>query len=500
MVRKIVFLLLSIALLPLSAMAQIKGMVVDADDGYGVPYANVFIPESHENIMCDGEGRFIIKRRHVASIVVSRVGYDKLTLSIPRGQDSITVKLQGANNNLAEVKIKARRRRYSRKNNPAVELMRRVIARKKETVLENRPYYSEVRYQKITLSENAVDTVKKKRKPWFIAQLEKSPFDTTKLILPIMVNEQLTKHYYRRDPKKSLDEIMASRSSGVNKIFQTGEILNTVMKEVFSDVNINNDYVRLLQYPFPSPLGKTAISFYHFYIQDTIKVGNDSCYHLLFYPANQQDFGFKGEMLITKDSDLQVKTCILNIPKKSDVNFVDNMRVLQQFERLPGGGWALTEDKMLAEVRFISLLPRMLVERNTLIKDFCFDSIPDKTLAVKASVREQPSARIRNNAYWLANRPIPLTNGEEGMDYFVYRLTKSKNFGWMSIIAKMVMENYIETSKPGNPDYFDFGPVSTIVSHNFVDGYRLRLSGRTMAALHPNLFWKGFAAYGTDCH
>ena len=500
MVRKIVFLLLSIALLPLSAMAQIKGMVVDADDGYGVPYANVFIPESHENIMCDGEGRFIIKRRHVASIVVSSVGYDKLTLSIPRGQDSITVKLHGANNNLAEVKIKARRRRYSRKNNPAVELMRRVIARKKETVLENRPYYSEVRYQKITLSENAVDTVKKKRKPWFIAQLEKSPFDTTKLILPIMVNEQLTKHYYRRDPKKSLDEIMASRSSGVNKIFQTGEILNTVMKEVFSDVNINNDYVRLLQYPFPSPLGKTAISFYHFYIQDTIKVGNDSCYHLLFYPANQQDFGFKGEMLITKDSDLQVKTCILNIPKKSDVNFVDNMRVLQQFERLPGGGWALTEDKMLAEVRFISLLPRMLVERNTLIKDFRFDSIPDKTLAVKASVREQPSARIRNNAYWLANRPIPLTNGEEGMDYFVYRLTKSKNFGWMSIIAKMVMENYIETSKPGNPDYFDFGPVSTIVSHNFVDGYRLRLSGRTMAALHPNLFWKGFAAYGTDSH
>lgn len=223
MVRKILFLLLSIALLPLSAMAQIKGMVVDADDGYGVPYANVFIPESHENIMCDGEGRFIIKRRHVASIVVSSVGYDKLTLSIPRGQDSITVKLHGANNNLAEVKIKARRRRYSRKNNPAVELMRRVIARKKETVLENRPYYSEVRYQKITLSENAVDTVKKKRKPWFIAQLEKSPFDTTKLILPIMVNEQLTKHYYRRDPKSHLTRLWPHVVLVSTKSFKQGK-------------------------------------------------------------------------------------------------------------------------------------------------------------------------------------------------------------------------------------------------------------------------------------
>ncbi|MGN1254176.1 MAG: DUF5686 family protein, partial [Prevotella sp.] len=305
---------------------------------------------------------------------------------------------------------------------------------------------------------------------------------------------------YRRDPKRDLDVIEAKRSSGVNKIFQTGDMLNTVLKEVFQDVNINNDYVRLLQYPFPSPLGRTAISFYHFYIEDTVKVDCDSCYHVLFYPANQQDFGFKGQMYITKDSAYQVKECILQIPKKSDVNFVDNMQVTQKFSKLPDGQWTLTDDDMKAEIRFTSILPRMLVVRDTKLGMYSFEPIDDKELRGKALTKEEPSARIRNDVFWRESRPIPLTQGESNMDYFVYRMTKSKNFGWMSIIARMVFENYVETGKPGSKDYFDFGPISTLISHNFVDGYRWRVSGRTMADLSPHLFWNGFAAYGTSSH
>lgn len=498
--KKIFALLLLLPLTTLTSTAQIRGVVVDADDGYGVPYANIFVPEAHENIMADGEGNFTLPHRHAAKIVVTSVGYDKQTIMLQRGQDSITVRLKPSDNNLSEVKIKARRRRYRRKNNPAVELMRRVIARKKETDLELKPYFQCRKYQKITLSENQVDTVKKKRRQWFRDHVETSPLDSSKLILPLTVNEQVTQHLYRREPKRSLDVIQATRSSGVNKVFQTGDIINTVLKEVFSDVNINDDYIRLLQYPFPSPIGRTAISFYHFFIQDTVKVEQDSCFHVLFYPANQQDFGFNGEMFITKDSDLQVKRCILQIPKRSDVNFVDNMQITQTFSKLADGQWILTDDDMVAEVRLTSLMPRMLVVRNTRLGNYSLDAIDKHLLKGKAPQREEPSARIRNDSWWDANRPLPLTKGEDGMDYFVYRLTKSKNFGWASIIAKMVFENFIETGKPGNKDYFDFGPVSTLVSHNFVDGYRFRLSGRTMADLNPHLFWKGFAARGMRSH
>ena len=499
MYRRLIGVVLSLSFF-IGASAQIRGVVVDADGGYGVPYASIFLPNLHHSITSDGEGKFVLPRHVGNSIDVSCVGYVKQHVTLTRSTDSITVRLRPQSIALAGITVKSHRKRYSRKNNPAVELMRKVIARKRETDLALKPYYSYQKYQKITLSENQVDTVKHRRKPWFRNQVEKSPIDSTKLILPLAVSEQITQHLYRRDPKRELDVIEATRSSGMHKIFQTGDMLNTVLKEVFQDIDINNDYIRLLQYPFPSPIGRTAISFYHFYIQDTVKVDRDSCFHVLFYPANQQDFGFKGQMYITRDSDLQVKECILQIPKKSDVNFVDNMQVTQKFSKLSDGQWTLSDDDMQAEISFTSILPRMLVVRVTKLGEYSFDPIDDKLLSGLAPTREQPSARIRNDMFWKESRPEPLTHGESNMDYFVYRMTKSKNFGWASIIARMVFENYVETGKPGSKDYFDFGPVSTIVSHNFVDGYRWRVSGRTMADLSPHLFWNGFAAYGASSH
>lgn len=497
--KKILSLLFALlAIIP--AVAQTTGKVVDKDDGFGVPYANIRLDDRKINIACDGDGNFTLPKNPGRHMTVSSVGYEKQTVSIP-GDNYFEIRLKVVQNDLAVVTVKGHRRRYHRKNNPAVELMKRVIAHKKETNLNLLPYYEYQKYQKITMSQDNVDTLKHKRKPWYLDHVETSPMDSTKLILPLTVDETVTKHIYRRDPKRELDVLEGQRSSGVNKIFQTGEMVNTMLKEVFQDVNINDDYIRLLQYPFPSPIGKTAISFYHYFIQDSVMFQGDSCYHVLFYPANQQDFGFKGQLYITKDSDVQVKYCELDIPKKSDVNFVDNMRVIQSFSKLPGGQWVLDRDEMTADMKLIALIPKLVVTRKTTIGNYTFaNNNPPRLLKGKASHKEEPSARIRSDEYWEYTRTMPLTRGESNMDYFVYRLTKSKNFGWAQLILKMFAENFVETSKPGHRSKFDVGPVNTIISHNFVDGYRLRLSGRTMAALNPHFFWKGFGAYGTDSH
>lgn len=496
---KKIYSLLLILMAFLPALAQTKGKVVDKNDGLGVPYANIQL-DRNRLVVCDEEGNFTLPKNPGKTMTISSVGYEKLTLDVP-SDEYFEVRIKSLETGLEGVTVKAKRRRYRRKNNPAVELMRKVIAHKKETHLELLPYYEFTKYQKITMSQSNVDTVKRKRQPWYLDHVEQSPFDSTKLILPLTVDETVTKHIYRRSPKRELDILDGQRSSGVNKIFQTGEMVNTMLKEVFQDVNINDDYIRLLQYPFPSPIGKTAVSFYHFFIQDSLVYKGDSCYEVLFYPANQQDFGFNGQLYITKDTALQVKFCELKIPKKSDVNFVDNMVIHQSFSRLPNGQWVLDRDEMTAEMKLVALLPRLVVTRKTTMGNYSFvNDNPPRLLKGKSPTREEPSARIRSDSYWEETRTMPLTRGESNMDYFVYRLTKSKNFGWLQLGLKMIAENFVETSKPGHRSKFDIGPVNTIVSHNFVDGYRLRLSGRTMAALNPHFFWKGFGAYGTDSH
>ena len=130
--------------------------------------------------------------------------------------------------------------------------------------------------------------------------------------------------------KTEREIVMGQKTEGINKVIQTGEIINTLLKDIFTDVDIYDDYVRLLQYPFTSPIGKTAISFYRYYIQDTVYVDRDLCYHINFIPNNQQDFGFRGDLYVLADSTLHVKKCTMTIPARSDVNFVENMKIEQE--------------------------------------------------------------------------------------------------------------------------------------------------------------------------
>ena len=46
-------------------------------------------------------------------------------------------------------------------------------------------------------------------------------------------------------------------STGVNELFATGDMLSTVLKDVFTDVNIYDNDIRLLQYPFISPISSS---------------------------------------------------------------------------------------------------------------------------------------------------------------------------------------------------------------------------------------------------
>ena len=107
---------------------------------------------------------------------------------------------------LKEVTVKSKRQRYSRKNNPAVELMRKVVAAKKRTDLSNHDYYQYNKYQKLTLAMNditpaAIDSAGKLgKKQWLLNQVEVCPYNN-KLILPISVDETVSQKIYRKSTR-----------------------------------------------------------------------------------------------------------------------------------------------------------------------------------------------------------------------------------------------------------------------------------------------------------
>ena len=286
-------------------------------------------------------------------------------------------------------------------------------------------------------------------------------------------------------------------STGINDLFQTGDILTTTLKDVFTDVNIYDDQVRLLQYPFTSPIGKGAISFYRYYIEDTVYVDRDKCIHLHFLPNNQQDFGFRGDIYIMDDSSYQVKRCELTIPKRSDVNFVENLKVEQEFTMLPDSTWVLTVDDMIAELKVANFLQKAIVIRTTRLSDYAFDDLPKQLFKGKAREVKEADAMMRDDSFWDKYRQVHLTKSESKMDAFVHNLEQIKGFKYIIFGAKAFIENFVET---GNPSKVDIGPINTMLTSNFVDGFRTRITAQTTAKLHKQLFLSGYYAHGWGSH
>ena len=498
----IVFCLSIVAFVSINA--QITGEIVDKD-GYAIPYASAMYKGHHIATASDMNGAFTIERHEGWTLTISSVGFRSQTIKIDASTPShLKIVLKEDSKSLNEVIVKSKRARYSRKDNPAVALMRRVIAAKSKTHLDNHDYYQFNKYQKITLSMNDLqpkdlETGMFKKSSWLLDQIETSPYNN-KLILPLSVDETVTQHVYRKNPKTEREIVMGQKTEGINKVIQTGEIINTLLKDIFTDVDIYDDYVRLLQYPFTSPIGKTAISFYRYYIQDTVYVDRDLCYHINFIPNNQQDFGFRGDLYVLADSTLHVKKCTMTIPARSDVNFVENMKIEQEYTRLPDGDWVLTKDDMFAELKLNKLFNKLLVVRTTRLNDYAFDELPNKLFKGKAKVRHEADAMIRDEAFWEQYRTVDLTRGETSMNSFIHKMQQSKGYKWVIFGVRAFLENYVETGSTNTPSKFDIGPVTTMVSSNFIDGLRFRLSGRTTANLNKHWFWSGYYAYGSKSH
>lgn len=501
MLKKILFIfILCMGVAKLSA--QIHGVVTDAETGEPIPYLNVYYDGKGVGTVTNFDGEYsIFTRPGWTKLTFSMVGYGTQVFTVSEKTRRLNVKMK-SDLVLDEVIVKPKKEKYSRKNNPAVEMMKKVINAKKVNDLSVNDFYHYDKYQKITFSLNEVsaDSLREsnlfKKYPFFRDQVEVCEV-TGKNILPISVDETVSEKLYRKNPHSEKTIIKGLNSSGVNELFNTGDMLSTVLKDVFQDINIYQDRFRFLQYPFDSPVSKSGIGFYKYYIMDTIQVQREKCFHLTFVPNNSQDFGFTGHLYILADSTFRVKKCVMNLPKKSDINFVDHMIIEQEFGELESGEWVLKRDDMLCEMSYLKkLLGSLQVRRTTRYSNFGFDEIPERIFKRKGDEIKDVNAMMRGDSFWQEFRPTQLTESESKMDLFVQNLSKIKGFKYIIFGAKALIENFVETGSKDHPSKVDIGPINTIISKNYIDGVRLRASAQTTANLNPHLFLKGYYAYG----
>ena len=488
------------------SVTSASGIVKDSITGEPLSYVAILFKGSTIGAMTDDNGAFSLQNdKGYTEIVISSIGYVEKTVKLKAGRknDGLQVMLRPTSYELTEVVVKPKRERYSRKDNPAVELIKKVIEHKADNRIEAKDEYQVESYEKLSLALDDfspnLDKNNFTRKFKFIKNyLDTSEFNG-KPILTLSVRETLADRYYRKKPKSEKIIVKGKRMQGVDKTLDEGGI-SANLDEIFQGINIFDNNINILLNRFVSPLSSTlAVSYYKYYIMDTLDISGTKCVDLAFVPVNSESYGFTGRLYITLDGNYALKRFTLNVPSHINLNFVDKLRIDQEFKQMPDSTWVLDTENTYINFYIIDGTQQFYAHNlrsydnyqfEVANRDSVFGLLGENHIAMKATA--QP------DTFWVNHRHIPLKEKESALDDLLAQMRKVPVFNVIIKTAEILISGYIPTGKDRSTSKFDFGPMNTTFSANDLEGFRMRVGGMTTANLHPNWFADGYVAYGVD--
>ena len=479
---------------------RVHGKIVDSSTQKAIPYVSVRMKDGSGGGSSDSNGKFSF-HSHIEkdTIIVSSLGYEEKVVAIDSGTKMpLMIKLQPADYDLPEVVIKPGRERYSRKDNPAVALARRIIERRNDNSPQNKEFYSNERHEKLNIALNDFRT--EKGNPFgkrfkFIEDYVDTSRISGKPILHISARELIATDYYRNKPQRSRRHIKARRRNGVDDVFSTGET-EALYEEIFKDVDIFQDNISLFKNRFVSPLSKLGPTFYRYYIMDTLVVEGDSCIDLAFTPSNAESFGFTGHIYVTGDSSLFIKSVAMNVPHEISMNFVENLSITQQFGRAADGTRLLEKETLTAELKIVDAVTGFYANREVVYRNHSFQSneFAERILDNPAEIIEDDNSMNKSDEYWSQYGFNEVSSKERSVGDLMKALRANPVYYWGEKCISYLFTGWVPLRKE-NPPVF-YGPMNTTISHNGLEGWRLRTGAMTSAYLNPHLFGRFYLAYG----
>ena len=484
-----------------------SGIVKDSITGEPLPFVSVYFDGSTIGAMTDDNGTFTLQNNQgYTKLAAASLGYDTKFIDLKPGKknDNLEVLLKPTAFEISEVVVKPKREKYTRKDNPAVELIKKVIAHKNDNRIEAKPEYQTEVYEKLSLSLDNFNPNLDKNKFLKKFKFIKNYLDTSefngKPILTVSVREKLSDFYYRKSPKAEKTIVRAKRMQGIDKTLDDGGGITSNLEEIFKSINIFDNNIPILLNRFVSPLSSTlATTYYHYYIMDTLDVGGDKCVDLAFVPANSESYGFTGRLYITLDGNYAVKKVLLNTPANINLNWVDKLRIEQEFKQMPDSTWVLDQENTFVNFYVVKGTQQLYAHQLRNYDNYNFNvQNADSVFGLLGALHVLPEATAQPDTFWTHNRPIPLKEKEDALKDLLGQLRKVPAFNAIIKTAEILITGYIPTANDKKVTKFDFGPMNTTFSANHLEGFRMRVGGMTTANLNPYWFASGYLAYGTN--
>lgn len=495
----VVVLVLTVAMAAVGqqvAVTQITGYVRDSLSREGVPYASIALVGTSEGTLATVNGGFTINSRaSFNKLRITAMGYSTKEVAIKPGQGSvIVIDLVPTGVELNEVVVHKGKEKYSKKNNPAVEMIKKLRARRDDNDPRRFQHYGYTQYERMMVGfgdlDNLIHTPDEQR---WVDEYADTSLLTGKRVLPFSIKETVARDYYSRQPSAHKQVILGTKSAGIDEHIDQ-ENVKKILDDFMGEIDIFQNDVTLLSNRFVSPLSRIAVDFYKFYLNDTVMVDGERCAVLSFVPFTPQTFGFLGRLYVSlEDTTMFIKRVSMGVPYDINLNYVERMSIEQDFDRALNGSRLKVRDNVEVSLKLLSSLPVMFARRETSYRDHNFERPEGGVFNNKAEQTVESSAAFMPDEFWQEYRPAGVRTTTTTMKGLMQRLRGSRWFYWAEKVVVMLVNGYVPTAKVSK---LDLGPLNTVISGNSLEGVRLRLGGMTTVNLSRHWFARGYVAYG----
>ena len=501
-INKNILLLLILLLSALWSGAQntiVNGRVTDANTKVALHYVTVTFAGNNGGVTTDNDGKFRLSTREkYAEIKISYIGYKSVTRTIDPGKEqTVNIALSEDHQLLNEVVVKSGKKpKYRNKNNPAVELIRLVIAHKDKNRLESYDYAEYHQYEVMNFYlSNLSEKFRSKhifKNFQFLFREQDSTAIGGKLLLPIYMEEKLSQNYFRKSPFTKKQVVEANKQVKYDERFIDNQGLSSYFNRLYQDIDIYDNNISLVTNQLLSPIADHSPDFYKFFITDTLKDQSPQLIELSFTPRNTNDLLFAGKLYVTMDGNYAVEKAVLTVNKHINLNFVREMQTTLLFEKNGDGKYHLSQSDLKMEFGLNKNKGGGIYgERKVILNNFLINTPRSKqTYDGPAQVYAMNSAS-KDDLYWIASRPDTLDAAKAG----VYKDIDSLQ----TIPSVKRTMDWVTLGLAGYKNFgaFETGPASTFYSFNPVEGFRARLGGRTTPELSKRYYFETYGAYGT---
>ncbi|RTY89746.1 carboxypeptidase-like regulatory domain-containing protein [Flavobacterium sp. RSP46] len=473
------------------AQTKVSGVVVDKSN-LPIPFANVVFKGSSEGIVTNEDGKFYLEsKKTYTTLLISSVGFSEKEIYLDKPVNyNFKIQLNEAES-LNEVVVFAGK--TSKKDNPALDILRKIWERKRKNGLYQFDQYQMEKYEKIEFDMNSIDSAFMKSKLFkgmeFIFDQMDTSRVTGKTYLPIFINESLHDVYGDNKLKKVKEKIKANKTSG----FDGNQQILSFVKDLYSDYNIYNNYLTFFDKSFTSPLSKTGIDVYNYVLKDSAYIDDKWCYNIVFYPRRKNELTFKGDFWVN-DSTFAIKKINMAVTKSANINWVKDIYLEQEFEVVSDSVFLLTKDYLMSDFALNKKENSKGVygKRTSFYRNHQFNTeLPVAFYKAEVNYMDD-EVYNKSEEYWNENRFENLSKDELGVYKMLDTLQTVNKFKQLYSLVSILGSGYVEFNN------FDYGPVFSTFGYNEIEGVRLRVGGRTYFG--PNDPWRiqAYTAYGFD--